>query len=62
MIQFHDPRGQVAGRQDPYELCYDLVASVGRGERPTIGLLANGFPDSDNFLKHIGDALCERVA
>ena len=57
MIQFHDPRGKVATVADPYTLSYDLPQRVKSGESPTIGLLANGFPDSENFLQHVGRAL-----
>ena len=54
-MRFHDPRGEVATPVDPYELHVDLAAT----SQPTIGLLANGFPDSDNFLEHVGAALSE---
>ena len=62
MIQYHDPRGEVVTANDPYELSFDLSASVARGETPTIGLLANGFPDSENFLRHVGKVLERHLA
>jgi hypothetical protein len=55
MIEFHDPRGEVAVEAEPYTLAFDVAANGGEGV--TIGLLANGFPDSENFLNHIGAAL-----
>jgi hypothetical protein len=57
MIEFHDPRGDVATPIEDYLLSYDIAGEVGQGSKPVIGLLANGFPDSENFLKHLGDAL-----
>ncbi len=50
-ITFVDPRGVVGRRVEPYQLATEI--------RPgdTIGLFANGFPDSVTFLEHIGTAL-----
>jgi hypothetical protein len=39
----------------PYELSDPL------GDGATIGLMANGFPDSDTFLDHIADAVSARL-
>jgi hypothetical protein len=58
MISFIDPRGEVRTQMQPYELSYDLLASNGEGA--TVGLLANGFPDSENFLNALGDVLRAR--
>ncbi len=57
MIKYHDPRGQVATAAQPYELFYALAAD---GAGTTVGLLANGFPDSENFLHTLGHALRQR--
>ena len=59
MITFHDPRGEVGTEVEPYTLSYDVKANAGAGV--TVGLLANGFPDSENFLNAIGDALRARL-
>ena len=44
---------------EPYTLSYDVAANGGEGV--TVGLLANGFPDSENFLNAIGDVLRQRL-
>ena len=59
MITFHDPRGEVGTEVEPYTLSYDVAAAAGAGV--TVGLLANGFPDSENFLTAVGDALRKRL-
>lgn len=50
-MEFHDPRGEPVAPITPYS----GVATLEPGE--TIGLFANGFPDSVAFLEHIGDSL-----
>ncbi len=50
VIRFVDPRGVTAVEVAPYELHADLTDA-------TIGLLANGFPDSVNFLSEVQNAL-----
>jgi|GEM_PF-90886 len=45
-VRFVDPRSASATQPEPYELRADLAAA-------TIGLLANGFPDSVNFLTEV---------
>lgn len=50
-VQFLDPRGEPACVAEPYELGDPLAEGV------TIGLMANGFPDSVAFLDHVEDAL-----
>lgn len=52
MIEFHDPEAEVAVEAVPYELALPI-----RGETVEIGLLANGFPDSEPFLAHLGEAM-----
>jgi len=57
MIEFHDPRSPTQVAISPYTLGIDLEHSPG----VTVGLLANGFPDSVAFLEAVADALRERV-
>ena len=59
MVKFHDPRGDIATEIDLYELSKDISANDGEGI--TIGLLANGFPDSELFLTKVDNALRERL-
>ena len=52
MVEFVDPRAEPGAPVEPYELSVDLSA------RPaTIGLVANGFPDSESFLDQVEKAL-----
>ena len=53
-MKFHDPRGERSGPNVPYE----LSAHLAPGQQ--IGLFANGFPGSVEFLQLIGEAV-ERV-
>ena len=53
MIEFHNPQGERAVPADPYTLGIDLAANP----PSVVGLLANGFPDSENFLIHLGTEL-----
>lgn len=55
MVSFVDPRG-VPGTA---ALHYGLRTPLREGA--TIGLMANGFPDSDVFLDHIADAVSARL-
>jgi len=57
MIKFHDPRGEIGTEVDVYELAHDI--RVNDGEGVTVGLLANGFPDSEVFLTKVDNALHE---
>ncbi len=52
MVEFHDPRGEVVVEPEPYTLGIDV-----RNKPVTLGLLANGFPDSENFLSQVAVAL-----
>ena len=54
-VQFHDPRAEPITPVAPYTLQNELDGPV------VIGLLANGFPDSVNFLNQVGDVLAERL-
>jgi hypothetical protein len=47
-VTFVDPRAEPATPVEPYELAVEL-----RGQAVTIGLLANGFPDSVAFLDQV---------
>jgi hypothetical protein len=50
-VQFHDPRAEPLAAATPYRLRADLKKPL------NIGLLANGFPDSVNFLDRVEEAL-----
>ena len=54
-MEFLDPRGASVTPVEPYRVSTPLLA----GE--TIGLFANGFPDSVAFLEHVGAALQQVV-
>jgi hypothetical protein len=52
MVTFHDPRANPGAPVEPYELAIDASA------KPiTVGLVANGFPDSEAFLDQIEKAM-----
>ena len=59
MITFHDPRGEVATESTPYDLEYIIP---GDGDGVTVGLLANGFPDSQAFLEKLGEAISAKFS
>ena len=53
MIEYHNPDAPVGIEETPYELSLAIDPKA-----PTIiGLLANGFPDSVEFLNAVGDAI-----
>lgn len=55
-VCFIDPRAETATEPEPYELSIDVR------DRPlTIGLLANGFPDSVVFLEQVASALASSL-
>jgi hypothetical protein len=56
MIRFVDPRAQVATAMEAYTLAADFSDGP-----PPLGLLANGFPDSEAFLDEVGAVLAERL-
>jgi len=56
MIEFHDPTGASAQAAEDYDHTFDLTDHGSA----TIGLLANGFADSERFLRLLGDAVQER--
>jgi hypothetical protein len=57
MIEFHDPRGHAAAPQEAYGLHVDLR----RSNDPRVAFLANGFPDSENFLHQLAEVMAERL-
>ena len=59
MVRFHDPRAATATAIDTYELGRDIRKDDGAGV--TVGLLANGFPDSELFLSKVAAALEARL-
>lgn len=56
MVEFLDPRAEPGAAIDPYTLSVDVEA-----EPVTIGLVANGFPDSEEFLDQVEKALAVAV-
>jgi|TARA_E500000331_G_C16662734_1_gene457744 hypothetical protein len=59
MIKFHNPAAKTAVAPEQYELSCDLRPN--EGADLTVGLLANGFPDSEVFIKKVGEALKRRL-
>ena len=53
MIEYHDPRGERRAANESYALSFDLVGA----NRASIGMLANGFPDSERFLEFLAEEL-----
>jgi len=56
MITFLDPRSEPGAPIEEYTLAIDVAA-----EPTVIGLVANGFPDSEEFLDQIEKALAVAV-
>lgn len=54
-ISFHDPRGTSRVTAEPYTCKHALIGT------PTIGLLANNFPDSEAFLDAVQRALANAL-
>ena len=55
-VTFLDPRAEPGLPVDPYTA---RLADSARSSGTTIGLLANGFPDSVAFLDHVEKALAD---
>jgi hypothetical protein len=55
-VTYIDPRGVVADHGEEYTLAVDLTTGS-----PPIALLANGFPDSREFLDAVEAALTEAL-
>ncbi len=53
MIEYHNPDAPVGVEDSPY----DLAVAIGAEDATSIGLLANGFPDSVEFLAALGESL-----
>jgi hypothetical protein len=57
-ITYLDPRATPSAPIEPYE----PIRSWQPGNGPlTIGLLANGFPDSDTFVRLVGESLLRKL-
>lgn len=52
MIEYVDPRAEPGAPVEPYDLSVDLAVGP-----VTVGLVANGFPDSEAFLDQVEKAL-----
>ena len=59
MIRFHNPTARTAGAPEPYELSCDIRPKDGADL--TVGLLANGFPDSEVFIRKVGESIQKRL-
>ena len=59
MVKYLNPRADTTIETEAYDLAHDLRANDGSGV--TVGLLANGFPDSELFLTKIASALESRL-
>ena len=53
MLEYHNPEARVGVEETPYELSVKISSE----DATRIGLLANGFPDSVEFLDELGAAL-----
>ncbi len=53
MIEYLNPEARVGVEETPYE----LSVKVSSEDATSLGLLANGFPDSVEFLDELGTAL-----
>ena len=59
MIRFHNPAAKTAVAPELYELSCDIRPQDGADL--TVGLLANGFPDSEVFIRKVGEAIQKRL-
>ena len=59
MIRFHNPTARTAVAPEPYELSCDIRPKDGADL--TVGLLANGFPDSEVFIRKVGESIQKRL-
>lgn len=55
MIEYHNPEASVGVEHTPYELSADITGT----SAIQVGFLANGFPDSENFLHELASAMRE---
>jgi|OM-RGC.v1.031537266 hypothetical protein len=54
-VQYYDPRAEPTAPAEPYALRADLSGPA------VVGLIANGFPDSEAFLEAVEKALAARL-
>ena len=59
MVKYLNPIADTAIEIETYELAHDIRTDDGSGV--TVGLLANGFPDSELFLEKVAGALKSRL-
>ena len=59
MVRFHNPTARTAVAPEPYELSCDIRSKDGADL--TVGLLANGFPDSEVFIRKVGESIQKRL-
>ena len=59
MIKFHNPAAKTAIAPEPYELSCDIRPEDGADL--TVGLLATGFPDSEVFIRKVGESIQKRL-
>ncbi len=57
-VTFLDPRAEPSAPVEPYDAALSWTPDRGA---LTLGLLANGFPDSEPFLRCVEQALTERL-
>ena len=55
MIEYHNPEADVGITNYPYELSIAIKGA----NAVSVGFLANGFPDSENFLNSLEQAMQE---
>ncbi len=55
MIEYHNPDAKVGVERIPYNLSTSVRGSKG----VNVAFLANGFPDSENFLREVAKAMQE---
>jgi hypothetical protein len=55
MIEYHNPEANVGVEKIPYQLSADITGA----NAIKVGFLANGFPDSENFLHELASAMRE---
>ena len=53
MIEYHNPDAEVGIEVTPYE----LSANIRDADDVSVAFLANGFPDSENFLREVAAAM-----
>ncbi len=58
IVRFIDPCGRITTEMEPYELLNNL--KVNGGASITVALLANGSPDSEIYIKKVGESIKKR--